>query len=168
MTTQCAHKHLLNFQSVLNGKKMCERKQVTLVTALARPPDTFGCSQPAHKEGLGEVISFCACLRKAAVSREGFVCHNTRANRTNNKNAWGSQCSSTSCSKYTFASLMCLQAAGLSTTFHCCFRAARAAAISPPTPSPGALHHFKACCASFYPSSFFPPTQAQHRSKPGM
>lgn len=52
----------------------CVRKQVTLVTAPARPPDTFVCSQPAHQAGLGAVTSFCASLRRAGVSRGSSVC----------------------------------------------------------------------------------------------
>lgn len=39
----------------------------------------------------------------------------------------------------TFASFICMQAGGLSTTFHCYFSAAYALATSPPTSSPGAM-----------------------------
>lgn len=72
----------------------------------------------------------------------------------------------------TFASFTCLQPGGSSTTFHCYFSAAYALATSPPTSSPGATYHFKACCALSYQSPFLPPTdlaekQARHATMQG-
>lgn len=147
----------------------CVRKQVTLVTALARPPDTFGCSQPAHQAGLGAAPSFCASLRRAGVSRGSSVCPPQHQSKQDKRTeVFGAHSAPAQAQQGWVCLSHCLQAAGLSTTSRCCFRAAGAAAISPPTPSPGALHHFKACCALFQPSSFPPPTQAGHRRKAGV